>query len=118
MAITVQSAKAKGRRLQQWVRDKLYALFPTLEEGDVTSTSMGAGGEDIKLSPAARKLIPYSIECKQKKKHSVYTMYDQAIANSGKHTPLLIVRQDRREALVVVDAEHFFKLIQEQNGRT
>ena len=41
MAIKPQSAKAKGRRHQQWVRDKILALFPKLEPDDVRSTGMG-----------------------------------------------------------------------------
>ena len=58
------SKKAKGRKLQDFVRDKLRGLFNNLEEDDIKSAIMGESGEDIKLSPAARKLIPYSFECK------------------------------------------------------
>ncbi len=48
------SAKAKGRRLQQTVRDKILSLFPTLElDVDVRSAIMGETGEDIKLSKKA-----------------------------------------------------------------
>ena len=38
-----QSAKQKGRKLQQWVRDKLIELLDIHPE-NVRSTSMGAGG--------------------------------------------------------------------------
>lgn len=58
------SAKAKGRKLQQHVRDVLLEAFPTLEPDDVKSTSMGAQGEDVQLSPAARKLMPIAVETK------------------------------------------------------
>ena len=44
-----QSAKAKGRRLQQWVRDLLIEELEIHPE-DVESRSMGAGGEDLILS--------------------------------------------------------------------
>jgi len=44
-----QSAKAKGRKLQQWVRDQILQRFPTLSTDDVRSTSMGASGEDVQL---------------------------------------------------------------------
>jgi len=53
--IKTQSAKAKGRKLQQWVRNVILELIHTLEPDDVKSTSMGAGGEDVQLSPAARE---------------------------------------------------------------
>ena len=62
-----QSAKAKGRRLQQWVRDQLIEQLDVHPE-DIESRSMGAGGEDlIMASRAARQKFPYSIECKNVK---------------------------------------------------
>lgn len=104
------SGKAKGRRLQQLVRDMLLKLHPSLEEDDIKSTAMGQGGEDVQLSPAARKLIPYTIECKARKAVSVYPWYEQAMANNPKnHIPVLVVKQDRKKPLVVVDAEWFFE---------
>lgn len=68
------SKKAKGRNLQQWVRDKLLDLFP-LQQDDIRSCSMGAGGEDVQLSPAAREQIPFQFECKNNKKFAVYSPY-------------------------------------------
>ena len=58
-----QSAKAKGRRLQQWVRDQLIEQLEVHPE-DIESRSMGAGGEDLIMARAARQKFPYSIECK------------------------------------------------------
>ena len=85
-----QSAKAKGRKFQQEVRDMILERFPDLTKDDVRSTSMGAQGEDIQLSAAARRLLPIQIECKSKSKSAVHTMYDQAIEH-GDHTAVLIV---------------------------
>ena len=106
-----QSAKAKGRNLQKWVRDLLLESFPQLEEDDVRSTSMGAGGEDLQLSPAARKLFGFSIECKNQERLNVWDAYDQASANSGKHEPLLVMKKNRKKPLVVLDAETFVQII-------
>ena len=106
-----QSAKAKGRNLQKWVRDLLLENFPSLEPDDVRSTSMGCGGEDLQLSPAARKLFSFSIECKNVERLNVYDAYDQASANSGDYEPLLIMKKNRKKPLVVMDAEHFVELI-------
>ena len=58
-----QSAKAKGRRLQQWFRDLLIEQLEVHPE-DIESRSMGAGGEDLIMARAARAKFPYSIECK------------------------------------------------------
>ena len=67
-----------------------------LEEDDVHSTSMGAGGEDVQLSPAARRHFPYSVECKNVEKLNVWNAYEQAEANSGKHEPLLVMKKNVR----------------------
>ncbi len=57
-----QSAKAKGRRFQQWVRDQLIEQLEVHPE-DVESRSMGAGGEDLIMARAASEKFPYSIAC-------------------------------------------------------
>lgn len=107
-----QSAKAKGRRLQQDIRDLILSMFPELKPDDVRSTSMGAGGEDVQLSPAARKLLPIQIECKNKTKSAVHTMYNQA-EEHGEYEPVLIVKQNHDKALAVIDAKFFFWLLKQ-----
>ena len=52
-----QSAKAKGRRFQQWVRDVLIEKLKIHPE-DIESRSMGAGGEDLIMARAARESLP------------------------------------------------------------
>ena len=102
----VQSAKAKGRRLQQWVRDMLIELLEVHPE-DVESRSMGAGGEDIIMARAARQKFPFSVECKNTEKLNVWDAYDQACANSGDYEPILFIKKNGRRPLVVLDAENF-----------
>ena len=108
-----QSAKAKGRKLQQMVRDLILETFSELEPDDVRSTSMGAGGEDLQLSPAARRKFPYSVECKNVEKLNVWGAYEQAAANSGKHEPLLVMKKNRKKPLVVLDLEAFIELLKD-----
>lgn len=109
------SAKNKGRILQQWVRDLILEINPELARDDVRSTSMGAGGEDVQLSSAARRLVPFQIECKNKNEVSVCNWYDQA-REHGPHEPLVVVKQNHGKPLVVVDAVTFFQLIRKING--
>jgi hypothetical protein len=106
------SAKQKGRILQKWVRTIILDTFLKLEPDDVKSTSMGAGGEDIQLSPAARKYVPFQIECKNKATSQIHTYYDQAKSH-GDHEPLVIVKMDRHKPLAIIDAEVFFKQLKE-----
>ena len=83
------SKKAKGRKLQDFVRDKLRGLFNNLEEDDIKSAIMGESGEDIKLSPAARKLIPYSFECKNQERLNVWSSLEQAEENCLLQNPVV-----------------------------
>jgi len=114
--VTPQSAKSKGRALQKLVKDAILEAFPQLEPDDVKSTSMGVTGEDVQLSPAARKLFPYQIECKNKATSQLHTYYNQAKTH-GKHEPIVIVKKNRAEVLVAITLEHFLNLIKKINNK-
>lgn len=119
MPIKTSSAKAKGRKLQQWTAKKILSKFKELELDDCKSNPMGAHGEDVLLSPAARRLLGITIECKARKSIAVYSYVDQAIANAPKGMePVVIVKADRKQPLVVVDATYFFNLLKQgtRNG--
>ena len=107
------SAKAKGRRFQQWVRDQLIEQLNVHPE-DVESRSMGAGGEDLIMARAAREKFPYSIECKNQETLNVWKSYEQAESNSGKYEPVVFIKRNNQKPLVVVDAEYFVRLHNER----
>jgi hypothetical protein len=106
------SAKNKGRILQKLVRTKLIETFD-LQPADVHSTSMGAGGEDLKLSPYARIRFPYSVECKSLARVAVYQYYWQALDNAGGHTPLVVVKQNNAPPLAILSLDDFLKVVKE-----
>ena len=106
----IQSAKAKGRKLQQLVRDKLIGMFQDLTIRDVKSCAMGSGGADVQLSEAAFKKFPFSIECKnQAKMKPVFDAYYQA-KKHGAGEPLVVIKTNGEKPLCVVDADVFFNL--------
>ena len=107
-----QSAKAKGRKLQQQVRDVLIEELEIHPE-DIESRSMGAGGEDLIMSRAAREKFPYSIECKNQERVNVWSAYDQAEENSGNYEPLVIIKKNRAKALGLIDFDSFVRLHRE-----
>ena len=107
------SAKQKGRKLQQWMRDLLIQKLDVHPE-DVESRSMGAGGEDLIMARAARLKFPYSIECKNQESLNVWKSYEQAESNSGDHEPILFIKRNNQKPLVVVDAEYFVRLHNER----
>ena len=70
------------------MRDRLRDAFPQLEEDDIKSQTMGMTGEDIVLSPAARKLIPYSFECKNVERLQFWAAVEQSESNCKKELHL------------------------------
>ena len=105
-----RSKKAKGRRLQNWVRDELLKRFPKLNYNDIMWAIMGERGVDVKLSNKARKSIPFSIECKnQENLKNLYKAYDQSCYNTkGKLEPVVVIKMNQRKPLIVLDAIYFF----------
>ena len=109
-----QSAKAKGRRLQQQFRELLIEELGIHPE-DIESRSMGAGGEDLIMARAAREKFPYSIECKNVEKLNVWEAYEQAEENSKDYEPVVVMKKNNHKTLVVLDAEFFVKIYQKSN---
>jgi len=107
------SAKQKGRKFQQWVRDLLINTLG-IDAEDIESRSMGAGGEDLIMARAAREKFPLSIECKNQQSLNVWKSYKQSEANSGQYEPVLFMKRNNQKPLVVVDAEYFVNLF--KNG--
>ena len=109
-----QSAKAKGRRLQQQFRELLIEELGIHPE-DIESRSMGAGGEDLIMARAARQKFPYSIECKNVEKLNVWEAYKQAEENSKDYEPVVVMKKNNHKTLVVLDAEYFVKIHKDFN---
>ena len=108
-----RSAKNKGKRLQNKVRDLILEKFNILESDDVRSITMGDSGEDILLSPAARKLLPFSVECKNQEKLSIWSALEQAEENSGNHSPLVIFKRNRTKMYAVLEFDKLLELLNE-----
>lgn len=116
MPLRPQSAKSKGRRLQQKIAASIIEAFPHLNEDDCFSTSMGAQGEDIRMSPLARKSVPLSIECKCQEKLNVWSCLDQAKSNCPKNvTPCLIFSRNRAPTYATVPWDFLLKLLQNKS---
>ena len=109
-----RSAKNKGKRLQNKVRDLILEKFNSkLEPDDVRSITMGDSGEDILLSPAARRLFPFSVECKNQEKLNIWSSLEQAEGNSGNHPPLVIFKRNRTKTYAVLEFDELLKLLNE-----
>tara|TARA_Y100000590_G_scaffold217614_1_gene246406 strand:+ start:200 stop:547 length:348 start_codon:yes stop_codon:yes gene_type:complete len=111
----IKSAKAKGRNLQNLVRDKLRSIFvgKVLEEDDIKSQTMGMGGEDIVLSPSAKKVIPYSFECKNIERLNLWKSLEQCESNCEDREPVLVIKRNRSDVYAVVKFDNFLKSIKD-----
>ena len=107
-----RAAKAKGRVGQNEIRDKLLETFPEFEPDDIKSTTMGDTGEDIQLSPAARKKMPISIEVKRRKA-GMKTAYDyiEQADKHGKGEPVVFFRADRQPWITMISLDHYMELL-------
>ena len=114
---SIKSSKAKGRRLQNFVRDLLRTAFSFLHEDDIKSQTMGMGGEDILLSPQAQKSIPYSFECKNVERLDLWSAIDQSKTNCRERIPVVVIKKNKRNPYAVIPLEEFISLIKDVNER-
>jgi hypothetical protein len=107
-----RSAKHKGRRFQAAVRKLILERFPQLGDEDVTAAIRSEPGTDIKLSPRAQQMFPYSVECKNVERLNIWSALSQAQANT-KHgtTALLVFGRNRTEPYIAIPLAEFMSLL-------
>jgi hypothetical protein len=100
---SIRSAKNKACRLQGKVRDGVRADNPDLDPADVVGCPMGSQGADLILSPAAKRVHPYSYEAKAHANGfaKAYAALDQANRRDGL-MPIAIVQHDRAKPLAIL----------------
>ena len=106
-----RSRKAKGRVLQNKVREILLENFEELEPDDIKTAVMGESGEDIHMSPAARRLIPLSIECKNQESLNIWKSHEQAEENCGDHTPCVVFKRNRSKTYISLEFDKFIEIL-------
>lgn len=108
-----RSAKNKGKGFQNKVRDLMleYAEDALLPD-DIISNPMGNPGEDIILSPAARRFYPWNVECKSKASIAACRFIEQAAshyrASHGERDdiePVAIFKENKSKA----NSEHYLQ---------
>ena len=107
--------KAKGRRLQNYIRDKIRELT-NLGEGDVDSQTMGCTGTDIRLSPLGQRRFPWAVEAKNQEKWDIGNYWKQTLSNSSEDLkPLLVIKKNHHEALAICRVDDLFGLLERIN---
>lgn len=121
MASKTSTRKAKGRRMQQYVRDCFRQIFKEqLEPEDIESRPMGNSGADIILTPAARKLIPFDMEVKNSEKINIWSATKQAENNKTKpeRIPAVVFSRNHAKTYIVMEFESFLDLIYPGHNKT
>ena len=107
-----RSAKAKGRRLQDWVRTQLVKKLGLPANTDLVTTAiMGEKGMDVKVVSTLRNKWPFSIECKNRETFSgIYKILEQSAKQDSNLIPLAFLKMNNMKPLVILEAETFLEI--------
>ena len=116
MQRSARSSKAKGRRLQNYVRDMLRDVYTQLHPDDIKSQTMGMTGEDIVRTPAAKKVCTFSFECKNVEKLQIWKAIEQCETNRPDCSSSAIVfKKNGKEPYVAIPFTVFCDMLQAEN---
>jgi hypothetical protein len=112
--ILTSSAKSKGRRCQDKVRDALRKLGTEfgVDPLDISAAIMGTSGCDILFAGTARKMFNLAIECKAVEALNVFTTFVNHFRTyeSSPATKLLVHTKNRSLTLVTMRFEDFLDM--------
>lgn len=110
------SAKAKGRRACQRLRDKLLETFTELQPKDIRVTPSGVTGEDLLLSPKAEQIFPYVVEVKCQEKLNIWKALEQAKSHDKSGLcPLLAFTRNREKMFICLELRDFLRIVNEHS---
>ncbi len=115
--MNTKSGKAKGRTLQNKVRDMYREIGKNYElvDGDVESRPMGQAGVDIIFSPRALSVFNHSIESKKHAAVRIPFHFKEHYKKYEKDSTLKVLfsENNRDQTLVTLRAEDFMFIIEE-----
>ena len=112
-----RSAKAKGRTFSAEVAATICRRLG-ISPDEVQVTPSGVNGPDIYFSPAALKLFPFTVECKNQQTIKIWSALAQAAGHAigTALVPLLIFRRNRSESFVTIHIDDFLELVLRGNA--
>jgi hypothetical protein len=120
--LAISSRKGKGRNCQKEIAQMISDLteIPWGKDTEIVSREMGQSGADVRMSERVQKLFPYGIECKDDASWNIKKAIQQAIANTKPGVNWLVFhkqtgqnKEDQVDMVAIIDAIHFFELLQE-----
>lgn len=113
----IQSAKKKGRALCVKIKELILKAVPDLDPQDIAIPPPSCPGEDLWLSPKARRALPISIEAKNQETAKVWDWIAQAKSNASTHVPVVVFSRNREpEPYVIVSLRDFLFLMADQSA--
>lgn len=104
------------------MRDDLlaYGAYLGLKKGDIESRSMGAPGEDLMLSPKAKTIFPFCIECKNCESLNVRKVFDEHFEKHKQkdEIKLLVHSKNHSEPLVTLRWKDFIEVFDRPAGKS
>jgi hypothetical protein len=87
----------------------LYGLV----DADIESRGMGQSGVDVVLSPAAKKVFPLGIECKNQESLNVHRIFAKHYEQYKDEYlfPILVHSKNHSRTLVTMDSTSFLELL-------
>lgn len=110
------SRKAKGRRLQDKVRQMLIDYLD-ISPDNIRTAIMGEKGRDITIYGKDKELFNFAIECKNQERLNIWDAIKQADDNAGDDVPIVIIKRNRSKIYAVLEFEELLKIIRKSNGR-
>jgi len=118
MKRSARASKAKGRRLQNYVRDMLRDVYTQLHPDDIKSQTMGMTGEDIVRTPAAKEVCAFSFECKNVERLQIWKAIEQCETNRPDcSAPAIVFKKNGKEPYVAIPFTVFCDMLQYENER-
>ena len=116
MQRSARASKAKGRRLQNYVRDMLREVYTQLHPDDIKSQTMGMTGEDIVRTPAAKEVCAFSFECKNVERLQIWRAIEQCETNRPDcSAPAIVFKKNGKEPYVAIPFTVFCDMLQAEN---
>ena len=118
MAKSAKASKAKGRRLQNYVRDMLRDVYHQLHEDYIKSQTMGMTGEDIVRSPAAKEVCAFSFECKNVERLQIWRAIEQCETNRPEYSaPAIVFKKNGKQPYVAIPFTVFCDMLAFENDK-
>jgi len=113
------SAKAKGKRLCLYVKNRLLNFFPELKSSDIEIPRGSLKGADLKLSDKALEVLPFSFELKNHEKLNIWAAIEQSKnhVKDSEIIPTVVFSKNHHKPQICMGLDDFLTYIKQLKER-